>query len=145
LFFSVRAAKLAGMNHGTHGTHGTLILADETYAVRGAAYEVYKVLRDGFLEAVYQESLALELASRAIPFAATPRLSLAYKGVPLETFYTPDFVCFDQLIVELKAVRALAPEHRAQTINYLKATGFPVGLLVNFGASDGVQIERFAL
>ena len=133
------------MNHGTHGTHRTLVLADETFAVRGAAYEGYKVLRDGFLEAVYQESLALEFAARAIPFTATPRLTLAYKGAPLETSYTPDFVCFDRLVVELKAVRSLAPEHRAQTINYLKATSFPVGLLVNFGATNGVQIERFAL
>jgi GxxExxY protein len=121
------------------------MLADETFAVRGAAYEVYKVLRDGFLEAVYQESLAIEFAARAIPFKATPRLALAYKGVPLATAYTPDFICFDQLIVELKAVRGIAPEHRAQTINYLKATGLPVGLLMNFGATDGVQIERFAL
>src|SRR4051812_4692645 len=133
------------MNHGTHGTHGTLILAEETFAVRGAAFEVYKVLRDGFLEAVYQESLAIEFTARAIPFAAEPKLSLAYKGVPLATSYTPDFVCFEKLIVELKAVRGIAPEHRAQTINSLKATGHPVGLLVNSGASDGVQIERVAL
>lgn len=133
------------MNHGTHGTHGTLLLAEETYAVRGAVYEVYKVMRDGFLEAVYQESLALEFRAREIPFSAMPRLSLTYKDAPLVTTYSPDFVCFSRLIVELKAVRALAPEHRAQTINYLKATGFSVGLLVNFGAADGVQIERFAL
>jgi GxxExxY protein len=133
------------MNHGTHGTHGTLVLADETFAVRGAVYEVYKVLRDGFLEAVYQECLALELAARSIPFRAEPKVSLAYKGRPLAASYTPDFLCFEKLIVELKAVRALAPEHRAQTINYLKATGLSVALLVNFGSGDGVEMERFAL
>lgn len=128
-----------------HGTHGTLVLADETFAVRGCAYEVYKVLRDGFLEAVYHECLAMEFAARSIPFSATPKLALTYKGRRLATTYSPDFVCFDRLIVELKAVRQIAPEHRAQTINYLKATGLSVGLLVNFGASGGVQIERFAL
>ena len=133
------------MNHGTHGTHATLLLAEETFAVRGAAYEVYKVLRDGFLEAVYHDCLALELTARDIPFEPTPRLSLTYKGATLAATYSPDSVCFDRLIVELKAVKAIAPEHRAQTINYLKATGLRVGLLVNFGSSDGVQIERFAL
>lgn len=120
-------------------------MADETFAVRGAAYEVYRTLRDGFLEAVYQECLALEFAARAVPFTAAPKLALTYKGRPLSTTYAPDFVCFDRLIVELKAVRDLAPEHRAQTINYLRATGLQAGLLVNFGSAGGVQIERFAL
>ncbi|MFC3069063.1 GxxExxY protein [Phenylobacterium soli] len=133
------------MDHGTHGTRGTLVLEDETFAVRGAAFEVYRTLRDGFLEAVYQECLGLELASRSLPFVATPRLRLTYKGQQLTAAYVPDFVCFDRLIVELKAVRAIAPEHRAQVINYLKLTGFSVGLLMNFGAPGGVQIERFAL
>ena len=84
------------------------------------------------------------MRSRAIPFAAEPKLSLAYKGVPLATSYTPDFVCFEKLIVQLKAVRGIAPEHRAQTINYLRASGLRLGLLINFGGPSA-EIERFAL
>ena len=120
------------MDHGTHGTHGTLVLAQETYAVRGAAYEVYKVLRDGFLEGVYQESLAVELAARGIPFTATPRLTLTYKDVRLRTTYSPDFICFEKLIVELKSVEQLAAIHKAQAITYLKITGHRLALLINF-------------
>jgi GxxExxY protein len=133
------------MNHGIHGTHGSLLLREETYAIRGAVFEVYKAMGAGFLEAVYQECLGLEFVSAGLPFRATPRLKLSYKGVPLEQGYSPDFVCFEQIIVELKVARELAPEHRAQVLNYLRATGLQVGLLVNFGAPRGVQIERFAL
>jgi GxxExxY protein len=96
----------------------------------------------GFLEAVYQECLALEFAARAIPFSATPILSLNYKGAPLRQTYVPDFVCFDAIIVELKAVREIAPEHRAQVLNYLKATNLKLGLLVNFGGASKARIER---
>lgn len=133
------------MDHGIHGTHGKLVLADETFAVRGAAFEVYKTLGAGFLEAVYQESLALELATRGIPFRAMPQLTLTYKGVRLRQGYSPDFICFDRLILEIKAVRAIAPEHRAQAMNYLRATDLKIGLFINFGASRGAQIERFAI
>lgn len=99
----------------------------------------------GFLEAVYQECLALEFAARCIPFVAKPALRLQYKGAQLEQFYAPDFVCFERVIVELKALSALAPEHRAQVLNYLKATELRVGLLVNFGSTPKARIERFAL
>jgi GxxExxY protein len=133
------------MDHGIHGTHGKLIHADETFAVRGAVFEVYKILGAGFLEAVYQECLALEFSARDIPFKATPQLGLSYKGVRLRHGYSPDFICFDRLILEIKAAREIAPEHRAQIMNYLRATGLQIGLLVNFGAARGVQIERFAL
>jgi GxxExxY protein len=108
-------------------------------------FAVYKAMGAGFLEAVYQECLSLEFAATDIPFRATPTLRLSYRGVQLRTGYAPDFICFDRLIVELKAVRDIAPEHRAQVINYLRASGLRLGLLVNFGASPGVQIERFAL
>lgn len=133
------------MNHGRHGTHGKLLLADETYRIRGAVFEVYRAMGAGFLEAVYQECLALELAARNIPFRAQQPLDLEYKGRQLKQTYAPDFICFDEIVVELKAVRALAPEHRAQTINYLRASGHRVGLLVNFGAAPLVEIERLAL
>ncbi len=99
----------------------------------------------GFLEAVYQECLGLEFAERGIPFRATASLRLDYKGASLRQTYSPDFICFDTVIVELKAVRELAPEHRAQILNYLKATGLRVGLLVNFGGSGRASVERLVV
>lgn len=99
----------------------------------------------GFLEAVYQECLAIELTRRSIPYEASQPLPLRYDGCLLRQSYVADFVCYERIVLELKAVRALAPEHRAQVLNYLKATDLKLGLLVNFGASTGVEIERFAL
>jgi GxxExxY protein len=133
------------MVHGIHGTHGKLRHAEATFSIRGACFEVYRTLGAGFLEAVYQESLALEFQRQQIPFKETPSLALSYKGDRLRHTYAPDFVCFEQVIVELKALRTIAPEHRAQVMNYLKASGLEIGLLVNFGSTEGVQIERFAL
>jgi GxxExxY protein len=121
------------------------LFAAETYRIRGAVFEVYRNMGPGFLEAVYQECLALEFAASDVPFRALKPLELQYKGQALRHTYTPDFVCFDLIVVELKAARALAPEHRAQTINYLRATGLRLGLLVNFGATPTAQIERLAL
>jgi GxxExxY protein len=135
---------MEGLNHGEHGGHGGLILGDETYQVRGAIIGVSQELGSGFLEAVYQECVALEMAWRHIPFAACPNLRLAYRGQPLKQTYIPDFLAFEQIIVELKVVREIAPEHRAQVLNYLKATGLHVGLLANFGCSP-VRIERLVL
>jgi GxxExxY protein len=106
-------------------------------------FEVNRVLGVSFLEAAYQECLALEFKRRDIPFVAQPTLRLEYKGTALRAVYVPDFVCFERVLVELKAVSALAPEHRAQVINYLKAANLRVGLLVNFGGSYKTQIERF--
>jgi len=97
------------------------------------------------LEAVYQECLEIEFDRRGIPFATRQPLRLSYDGVRLKQTYIADFVCFDQIVIELKAARTIAPEHRAQLINYLRATGLKLGLLVNFGASPSVEIERFAL
>ena len=99
----------------------------------------------GFLEAVYQECLTLEFGARRIPFRALQPLQLEYKGQQLRQGYSPDFVCFGAIIVELKAVRTLAPEHKAQTINYLRASGLRLGLLINFGSAPRAQIERLAL
>jgi GxxExxY protein len=144
LFQHLRAAKLADMNHGFHGSHGSLLHAEETFRIRGAMFEVHSTLGPGFLEAVYQECLALEFGVRGIPFRAQQPLTIEYKGHRLKQTYVPDFVCFGRIIVELKVVREIAPEHRAQTINYLRATGMKLGLLVNFGAAEA-KIERFAL
>jgi GxxExxY protein len=117
----------------------------ETFRIRGALFDVYRTLGSGYLESVYQECLGLEFAAREIPFEAGRRLSIRYKGVLLQQGYVADFVCFDQIIIELKSVRAIAPEHRAQTINYLRATGMRLGLLVNFGSAPKLEVERFAL
>ena len=133
------------MVHEPHEPHERLLHADEVFRIQGAIFEVNKVLGAGFLEAVYQESLALEFASRGVPFAAQPSLTIDYKGTRLRQVYVPDFICYDCVLVELKALGALAPEHRAQVLNYLKASGLRVGLLVNFGSSAKAQIERFIL
>jgi len=108
----------------------------------GACFEVYKVNGCGFVEPVYQECLALELASQKIPFQEQVELNLKYKGQPLTQTYKPDFVCFEKIIVEIKAVSALNDKHRAQVQNYLKATEFKLGLLVNFGHYPKVEWER---
>ncbi len=133
------------MVHEPHEPHERLLHADEVFRIQGAIFEVNKVLGAGFLEAVYQESLALEFASRGVPFAAQPSLTIDYKGTRLRHVYVPDFICYDCVLVELKALGVFAPEHRAQVLNYLKASGLRVGLLVNFGSSAKAQIERFIL
>ncbi|NLL15515.1 MAG: GxxExxY protein [Fibrobacter sp.] len=122
-----------------------LMFEDKTYAIRGAVFEVYKEMGSGFLEAVYQECLKREFTYRRIPFVEQATLVLVYKGETLEQKYKPDFICYDNIIVELKAVTELNNEHKAQVLNYLKATKLKLGLLVNFGHYPGVQIERFAL
>jgi GxxExxY protein len=121
------------------------LFKDEAFRVRGAVFHVYRSMGPGFLEAVYQECLAIELSHRSIPFEQQKALTLAYQGQPLRQSYVTDFVCFGAIILEIKAVRAIAPEHRAQLLNYLRATGITLGLLANFGASPKVEIERFAL
>ena len=126
-------------------TQSNLVYSEEVFRIQGAIFEVYRAMGPGFLEAVYQECLAIEFAERGIPFAALQALALEYKGRGLRQTYSADFVCFDKIIVELKATRDLAPEHRAQTINYLRATRLRLGLLVNFGASPKVQIVRIAM
>jgi GxxExxY protein len=122
-----------------------LLRAAETYRIQGAVFEVNRVMGRGFLEAVYQECLALEFSAREIPFRQMPSVELSYKATPLKQTYVPDFVCFDTIIVELKAVREIAPEHRAQVLNYLRATGMAVGLLVNFGGASRATVERLVL
>ena len=122
-----------------------LIFKEETYSIRGAIFEVYKEMGSGFLEAVYQECLEKELSLMGIPFVSQPELILHYKGARLQHTYRPDLICYDKIILELKAVKEIAPEHKSQIINYLKITNMRLGLLVNFGSWPKVQIERFAL
>jgi GxxExxY protein len=122
-----------------------LILEQETHRILGACFEVYKEKGSGFVEPVYQECLELELASQNIEFLPRHEIRLSYKGHMLRQTYRADVICFGKVIVELKAVSALVDEHRAQVMNYLRATGLKVGLLVNFGHYPGVQHERFVL
>ena len=122
-----------------------VIHAAEVFRIQGAIFEVSREMGPGFLEAVYQECLARELAVREIPFRATPKLQLSYKGDPLLQTYSPDFICFDCVVVELKAGRDLLPEHRAQLLNYLRATNLRVGLLVNFGHASKATVQRLVL
>ncbi len=114
----------------------------ESYAINGAAMQVYNTLGIGFLEAVYQEALAIEFAKRDIPFEREKELKIYYDGKQLQTTYRADFVCYGDIIVELKAVAELDNSHRSQVYNYLKATGFKLALLYNFGHTDGLQYER---
>jgi GxxExxY protein len=122
-----------------------LLYEDEVFLIRGAVFEVNRQMGAGFLEAVYQECLALEFSTRGVPYVAGPKLMLTYKGAVLRQHYIPDFVCFERVVVELKAVAEIAPEHRAQVLNYLKAGGYRLGLLVNFGCAPKARIERFIL
>ena len=122
-----------------------LINEKETYAILGACFEVYKDKGCGFLEAVYQESLEIEFELQNLPAKPSVPISLTYKGRKLKKTYEADFICFDKVLVELKAVSKLTDEHRAQVQNYLHATGLRVGLLVNFGHFPKVEHERYAL
>ena len=106
---------------------------DETYAIIGAAMEVHKILGAGFLQAVYQEALEKEFLLQKIPFEREKQLKILYKGQELSKYYVSDFLCYDRIIVETKALSALTNEHFSQVINYLKATGNEIGLLINFG------------
>ena len=120
----------------------TLLYEEETYKILGACFEVYKEKGCGFLEAVYQECLEIELSLQSIPFELQPNVSLAYKGHTLRQIYIPDLICFQKIIVEIKAVSVLDDAHRAQLHNYLKASGHRVGLLVNFGHHPKIEHER---
>ena len=115
---------------------------ERTYKIIGAAIEVHKELGCGFLEAVYQEALGNEFATQGIPFKSQPIVEIKYKGEPLEKKYQPDFVCYDEVILEIKAISGLTGVEEAQLINYLKAAKLRVGLLLNFG-SKSLEHKRF--
>ena len=121
-----------------------LIYKDEAYAIMGGCFTVYKDKGSGFLEPVYQECLEIEFDYLRLPAVPKPQLALSYRGRTLKQKYVPDFICYGKIVLELKAVSSLVDEHRAQVLNYLNATGFKLGLLVNFGHYPKLEWERIA-
>ena len=119
-----------------------LLYKNEVYTIIGAAMEVYNVLGPGFLESVYQEALEIELSTRGIPFESQQQLYIRYKERQLKQQYKPDFVVYEKIIVEIKALDRLASHNQAQLLNYLKATRLPVGILINFGAEQDLEWKR---
>ena len=118
------------------------IYKEEGYKILGACFEVYKEKGCGFLEGVYQECLEIEFDIQNIPYTSQPKLNLEYKRHSLSQQYIPDFICYDKIIVEVKAVKDLCDEHRAQLFNYLKAANIKVGYLINFGHYPKLEHER---
>jgi GxxExxY protein len=119
-----------------------LIYKDEVFAIVGAAIEVHRQLGPGFLEPVYQEAMEYEVSTRDIPFVAQQRIQIKYKEHLLSKEYVADVVCYDKIIVEFKALDCLTGKEEAQVINYLKATGFKVGVLINFGSHGKLEWKR---
>lgn len=126
-------------------TVNELLLKHEVYVIVGAAIEVHRVLGPGFLEAVYLEPMEIELDSLGVPFEPQKRLTICYKGRQLRKEYVADLVCYGQIIAELKALDRLTSREEAQLLNYLKATGMRVGLLINFGSHGRLEWKRFVL
>jgi len=122
-----------------------LIYKEEAYAIAGAAMEVYYTLGLGFLEPVYQEALAVEFTRRSIPFEREKRLELFYKGTKLDKTYSPDFVCFDEIVVELKVVPQISGSHTSQLVNYLKIMKKRLGLLMNLGSPAKLEWKRYVI
>ena len=121
-----------------------IIYKQESYSIMGACFEVYNEKGCGFLESVYHECLAIEFEYQRIPAISKPALTLSYRSHTLVQTYSPDFICYHKIVLELKAVSKLVDEHWAQLLNYLNATGFELGLLVNFGHYPGLEHERIA-
>lgn len=121
------------------------MLKQEGYDLMAAAFEVYNEEGVGFLEEIYQECMEIELEERGIPFVSQGELTVFYKKRPLKKKYRSDFLVLGEMIVELKAVKALCPEHEAQLLNYLKATGKRIGYLINFGNAKELEWKRMAL
>lgn len=119
-----------------------MLYQQETYNIVGAAMEVHRILGKGFLESVYQEALEIELGLQQIAFKPQEKIEIYYKDQLLDKFFIADLLCFEAIIVELKAISKILPEHEAQLINYLKATKKPLGILINFGA-ESLEYKRY--
>lgn len=128
-----------------HEAQGKIFFKQECFEIQGAVFEVYREMGCGFLENVYQECLKKEFEVRKIPFQSQQEIPVHYKGMTLSQFYKADFICYNCIILELKAVKEILPEHKAQLFNYLKATKLRLGLLINFGYYPKVQIMRIVV
>ena len=122
-----------------------IIYKDEVYKLVGAAMEVYNIIGNGFLESVYQEALEHELLLRGMPYQSQVLLEVKYKDKVLEQTYRPDLVFMDKIIVELKAIDKIGSNGEAQILNYLKATDYELGVLINFGSKDDLNWKRMIL
>lgn len=122
---------------------GELLYKEEVYAIIGAAIDVHKELGPGFLEAVYHEAMEIEMATRNIPFESYKKLLIRFKELQLKKEYEADFVCYDKIIVEIKALDVVAGKEEAQLLHYLKTTSFRVGLLINFGSVGTLEWKRY--
>jgi GxxExxY protein len=121
-----------------------LIYPEESYAIMGACFDVYNEKGCGFHEPVYHDCMEIELGLRQIPYVHEPAFQLSYKGIPLKHTYSPDFTCWNHIVLELKACERLSDDHIAQVLNYLHATGCELGLLVNFGHYPKLEYKRIA-
>ena len=119
-----------------------ILFRDECYKINGCIYAVNRKLGTGFLEAVYQEALEIELKRENIPFISQQEMEILYDGIPLKQKYVADIICYDQIIIELKAVMKITDQHKAQLMNYLAATGYRLGLLVNFNSFPKAEVIR---
>lgn len=125
-------------------TDSKLLFPEESYAIIGACFDVYNDKGCGFLESVFQECLEIEFEYKGIPFLSQKELKLSYRGRLLKQTFKADFVCFEKILIEIKAVSQIVDEHRAQVLNYLNASGFELGILVNFGHYPKLEYERIA-
>ena len=122
-----------------------ILYREESYAIMGACFDVYNDKGNGFLEPVYQDCMEIELDYKKIPFEAQPKLDLFYRKQKLKHYYVPDFICYGEIVLELKAVEKLTKEHYAQVFNYLKATGLKLGIIVNFGNYPDLEYKRIVI
>jgi GxxExxY protein len=121
------------------------LYSKEGYKLMAAAFEVHNEQGGGLLEEIYQECLEIELELREVSFRPRHELTMFYKGRELKKRYIPDLLVFGEVVVELKSVSALAPEHEAQLLNYMRISKKPVGYLINFGPIEEVEWKRFVL
>ena len=120
----------------------SLLYKDEVYAIIGASMDVYNELGPGFLEAVYQEAMEIELTRRGIPFVSRPELPIFFKGERLKKYYVADFLIYDKIMIEIKALKSLTSHEEAQLLNELKITRTKLGLLINFGSDQKLEWKR---
>lgn len=123
----------------------SILHKSEVFQIIGACMSVHSDKGNGYAEPVYQDCLEIELTHLGIPFNSQRNFVITYRNIALKHTYTPDLLCHDKIIVEIKAVKSLTDEHRAQVLNYLKVTQLQLGLLINFGSHGRLEWERIIL